>query len=203
NQFDYSGTYTIRFNYKITVTKPSYLKVKTTGSTSLKLYWSKVSGVSGYQLQQKSGSSYKTIANTKSIEFTVKNLKPASSYSFRLRAYKTVGGQKYYSSWVSLTAVTKPGTVSIKTPTTNTKHQLTAKWSAASGVSGYQVQFCRYKNFSSSVTTKTLSGSKYTSYTLGGFTKGRVYYIRVRAYKTVNNTRYYGNWSAVKSITCK
>ena len=202
NQFDYSGTYTIRLNFKITVNKPSYLKVKTTGSTSFALYWSKVSGVSGYQLQQKSGSSYKTVADTKNTAFTVKSLKPATTYSFRVRSYKTVGGQKYYSSWTSLTAVTRPGTVSIKTPTTNTKHQITAKWSALSGVSGYEVQFSRYKNFSSSVTTKSVSG-KYTSYTLGGFTKGRVYYIRVRAYKTVNNARLYGSWSSVKSIKCK
>lgn len=202
NQFDYSGTYTIRFNYNITVSRPSALKVKTTGSTGFALYWSKVSGVSGYQLQQKSGSSYKTIADTKNTSFTVKNLKPATGYSFRVRSYKTVGGQKYYSSWTSLTAVTRPGTVSIKTPTTNTKHQITAKWSALSGASGYEVQFCRYKDFSSSVTTKSVSG-KYTSYTFGRFTKGRVYYVRVRAYKTVNNARLYGSWSAVKSIKCK
>ena len=34
-------------------------------------------------------------------------------------------------------------------------------------------------------------------------TKGKTYYIRVRAYKTVNGTKYYGAWSKVKSIKCK
>lgn len=96
-------------------------------------------------------------------------------------------------------SISKP---SIKTPSTNKKHKITAKWNKVSGCNGYQVQFGTKKNFKSGVTTKTVSGQKKTSYT-GKFKKGKKYYIRVRAYKTVDGKKYYGSWSKTKSIKCK
>ena len=32
---------------------------------------------------------------------------------------------------------------------------------------------------------------------------GKTYYIKVRAYKTVNGKKYYGNWSTVKKVKVK
>ncbi len=200
---DYTGKYKLSWNLKVKVSRPNDLRVTSRKTTSLKLAWNKVSGVSGYQIQRKVGSKYKHIAYTSKIYYTVKDLKSATNYALRVRAYKTIDGKKYFSSWRNLTTPTKPSKVSIKTPSTNSKHQIIVKWKALTRGSGYQVQFSKKKNFSSVIATKTVSGKTKTSYTGKKFTKGRTYYVRVRGYKTVDGTKYYGAWSNVKSIKCR
>lgn len=197
------GSYDITLKYKASVSKPNSLTIATRNTTSLTLNWSKVGGVSGYQLQRKSGDKWNTITNTTSNSYTVKSLKAGTTYNFRVRAYKTVDGKKYYSSWKTLTTPTKPSKPSIKSPSTNKKHQIIVKWNKVSSCSGYQVQYSKKKNFSSVIATKTVSGKSKTSYTGKNFTKGRKYYVRVRSYKTVDGKKYYSSWSSVKSIKCK
>ena len=200
---NYGGEYTVKIDYKCNVASPSSFKVATRNTTSLKLKWNKIAGVSGYQLQRLSSGSYKTITNTTSTSRTVKSLKAGLSYKFRVRAYKKIDGKKYYSSWTYLTTPTKPSKPTIKTPSTNKKHQIIAKWKKVSSCSGYQVQYSKKSNFKSVIATKTVSGKSKTSYTGKNFTKGKKYYVRVRSYKTVNGKKYYSAWSSVKSIKCK
>ena len=190
-------------SYSPTISKPSTLKVSSRKTTSLGLTWSKVGDVDGYQLQRKSGDTWKTITNTTSNSYTVSSLKSGTKYDFRVRSYIDVDGTKYYSSWKSLSTPTKPSTPSIKAPSTNKKHQIIVKWNKVSAGTGYQVQFSKKKNFSSVIATKTVSGISKTSYTGKNFTKNKTYYVRVRAYKTVDGTKYYGSWSKVKSVKCK
>lgn len=200
----YTGTYDITFSFKVDVTKPSSLKVYSRGTTSLKLSWGKVSGVSGYQLQQKSGDSWKTKLTTSSTSATISKLTAGKTYSFRVRSYKTINGKKYYSSWRTLTTCTKPATVKLSSLTAYSNHKIKASWKKVSGyASGYQVYWAKDKNFKNIVAKTTVSGQSKTSYTGKNFTKGKRYYVKVRAYKTLNGTKYYGAWSNVKSIVCK
>lgn len=195
---------TIDYSFSVTPTVTALRGIsKTSKATSTTISWTGDLGAEGYQLQKKTSGSYKTIADTIETEYTVKNLTPATSYSYRVRGYLTVDGKRYYGPWKTFTAVTKPAQVSIKTPTTSTKHQITAKWSAIKGVTGYQVQFGKNKSFSSLAASKTVTGQSTTSYTAKSLTKSKTYYVRVRAYKVINDTKYYGAWSAVKSIKCK
>jgi hypothetical protein len=39
--------------------------------------------------------------------------------------------------------------------------------------------------------------------TVKSLLKGKTYYVRVRAYKTVGKVNYYSAWSSVKSVTVK
>lgn len=194
--------YNVKVNYSVST--PSTLKVSTRNNTSLKLSWSKVSGASGYQLQQLSGDTYKTKATTSSTSATVSNLLAGKNYKFRVRAYKTVNGKKYYSSWKYLLTCTKPKTVTLSSLTTYSTHKIKASWKKVGGyASGYQIYWAKDKSFKNVVAKTTVSGQNTLSYTGKGFTKGRRYYVKVRAYKIVNGTKYYGSWSNVKSITCK
>lgn len=201
--FYQEGTCEFSLSYTPLLSKPSKFKVSSRKNTSLKLSWSKVGNVAGYEIQRASGKTYKTVANAVKNSYTVKKLKAGTNYRFRIRSYVAVNGKKYYSGWTTLSTATKPNKVSIKKPTTNSKHQIKVKWNSVSACSGYQVQFSRKKNFSSVIATKTVSGRTKTSYTGKNFTKGRTYYVRVRAYKIVNGTKYYGAWSRVKSIKSK
>lgn len=104
----YHGTHDLKLTYKPSVPKPSQIKASKIARKSVKLSWSKAYGANGYQLQRKTGSGWKTIANTSSSAFNVKKLKSKTKYRFRVRAYKVVNGKKYYSAWSSTkTVVTK------------------------------------------------------------------------------------------------
>ena len=86
-------------------------KVKATTKNSITLGWNKGTTASGYQLQQYKNGKWVTVyTGTKatSTSYTVKRLKANTSYKFRIRAYKTYGSAKQYSSWSStLTVKTK------------------------------------------------------------------------------------------------
>ena len=77
-------------------------KAKSIAKTSVKLGWNKGTTASGYQLQQYKNGKWVTVyTGTKatSTSYTVKSLKSNTSYKFRIRAYKTYGSTKQYSSW--------------------------------------------------------------------------------------------------------
>ena len=69
-------------------------------------------------------------------------------------------------------------------------------------VTGYQIQYSTSKTFSKA-TTKTISSYKTTKYTLKSLSASKTYYVRVRTYKIVNNTKYYSDWSAYKYVKTK
>ncbi|MGN0654622.1 MAG: fibronectin type III domain-containing protein [Oscillospiraceae bacterium] len=190
--------YTIDINFSFSGS--TSFKVSSRSTNSLKLAWSKVGGVSGYQLQRKSGNSYKTVVNTTATSYKMSNLKTGTKYTFRIRAYKELNGKKYYSSWKVLTTSTSPGTPSLKVTAGTKKASLS--WNKQTGASGYVVYMATSKNGTYKKVATVKGGTK-TSYTKTGLTKGKTYYFKVRAYKTVDGTNIYGAYSAVKSAKIK
>ena len=63
-------------------------------------------------------------------------------------------------------------------------------------VTGYQIQYSTSKKFTGA---KTITSYKTTSVTLKNLKVKKLYYIRVRTYKTVNGKKYYSAWSTSKS----
>ena len=64
-------------------------------------------------------------------------------------------------------------------------------------VSGYQIVCATDKKFSKNVVKTTVSGES-LSKTVTGLKKGKTYYVKVRAYKTVNGKKLYGLYSSVR-----
>lgn len=193
-------------DYQLSVTPTVYtIRNLTASSTtnSTKLTWTNDLSAKGYEIQRKTTGSYKTVKTVTSTPCLIKNLTSATLYTYRVRGYNVVNNKKYYGKWKTVSSVTKPNKVTINTPTTNTKHQITVKWNKMNRVSGYQVQVCSNRSCSNAVRTKSVSGYSKTSYTSGNYKKRKTYYVRVRAYKVVNGKRTYGAWSSVKSIKCK
>lgn len=195
--------YGVTVNYA--VGKPGKFRVSSRGSNSLKLAWNKPAGATGYQLQRKSGNSYKALATVKGTSYTHKSLTAGAGYTYRVRAYRTVGGKNYYSGWAYMTAYTKPATPNLTgLRATKSGHKIKATWKKVGGsASGYQIYWAKDKNFKKVVSKTTVSGQKKTSYTGKNFTKGKRYYVKVRAYKTVNGNKIYGAWSNVRNVKAK
>lgn len=131
--------YGVTVNYS--VGKPGKFRVSSRGSNSLKLAWNKPAGATGYQLQRKSGNSYKTLATVKGTSYTHKSLTAGAGYTYRVRAYRTVGGKNYYSGWAYMTAYTKPATPNLTgLSATKSGHKIKATWKKVGGsASGYQI----------------------------------------------------------------
>ncbi|MCD8054100.1 MAG: fibronectin type III domain-containing protein, partial [Lachnospiraceae bacterium] len=101
----YSGSSTS--SYKgvkiVRLTTPSLSSVKNSSSKKLSVKWTKVSKVTGYQLQYStsksfSGSKTVTVSGTSK---TISGLTKGKTYYVRLRTYKKVSGLNYYSAWSS------------------------------------------------------------------------------------------------------
>lgn len=93
-------------------TKPAKVKnLKATAKTSyVKLSWDKQSRVTGYQvyrLNTKTGKYEKiaTIRDPKTVSYTDKTVKKGTTYTYKVRAYKTYNGKNYYGSYSDVTKV--------------------------------------------------------------------------------------------------
>lgn len=120
------------------------------------------------------------------------------------KATITITGKGGYTGTKTATFIIKPAKAtisSIKSPKTK---QLKVTWKkSAGGVSGYQVMIATNNKFTKGKKTVTITSAATTSKTFSGLKKGTTYFAKVRAYKTVGKTKYYGTWSAVKSVKTK
>lgn len=83
-------------------------------------------------------------------------------------------------------------------------HKIKAKWNKCStSATGYQIYWAKDKKFKKVVAKTTTKGRSKVTYTGKNFTKGRKYYVRVRAYKKAGGKTYYGPWSNIKAKTSK
>lgn len=167
----------------------------------LTLKWKKVAGADGYLLYRYNTSTKKwqKIKTTSKTRYEVEHLKAGTKYHFTVRAYdKTKSGVTYYGPYAStLTTYTAPDEVDNLSVTKTTQTSVSLKWSKAKGASKYQVYL--YDSAARKYVRKaTVSG---TSATISGLKSGVTYKFKVRAYKAVGNTKYYGDFSDSRKAT--
>ena len=183
---------------KVKGIKVKSVKLASGSKSTLTLSWSKVTGAEKYEIQQYVSKKWKTIKTTSKTYCTVTKLKADKSYKFRVRA---VAGKYYGSYSSSFTGKTVPPGTTVKL--TAGKKLFTASWSAVADITSYEVQYSTSSKFSKK-TTKTITvKAKSKKTTIKKLTKGKKYYVKVRAYKTVGKTKVYSAWSAVKSVKVK
>lgn len=193
---NYSGTKSLTYSILPGVTSSISA---TQSTTSIKLSWKKVSGATGYRVYKYDvkKKTYVAIKTTSSTSYTVSKLKAGTGYLFAVKAYKKDSKGKVYwsSSYRSLSTATKPSVPTLKA--TSSKGKVNLSWTNVSGESGYQVYYATKK----SGTYKKLTTTKANVYKYSKkLTKGKTYYLKVRAYKKVGSKTIYSDWSKVKSI---
>ncbi len=155
---------------------------------SVKLTWNKVSGAQGYIVYKYDNSKKSYVRMTKTTtnvtSYTVTGLSNATSYTFAIRAYKTVDGKEVLSvSYPTVKAITYLDVVkNIKTTSAKTSIKLT--WNKVSGSQGYIVY--KYDNSKKSYVRVKKTTNTNTSYTITGLKSNTSYKVTVKAYKTVN-----------------
>ena len=165
--------------------------------------------MTGYQVQYSTSSKFTsktsktaTAKKDKTTAKTVSGLKSKTKYYVRVRTYKTSGKKKKYSSWSSAKSVTtKVAKVNFKSVSAE-RLGFTVKWSKATSVSGYRVQYSTSSKFDKKVTKalKVTNGNA-TSASITGLKGGKKYYVRVQAYVNQGKKSYSGAYSAAKSVT--
>ena len=193
---------TITKYFTIIPTKVTGLKVKSQTTNSITVAWNKTNGnVTGYAIYQyntktkKWDLKVKTTTNT----YTFKGLAVGTTYSYKVRAYKTIDGiYKYGDYSAGLGTTTKPSAPTQKKLTTKNK-SVTIKWKKVTRATGYEVYMKSSKNgkYSKIKTTNKLSFKKTK------LKRNKKYYFKVRSYRTVLGVKVYSGYSKVKSIKVK
>lgn len=172
------------------------------------LTWDKQTAANGYEVFKYDASSkkyvlYKNITNPNTNTCKVTGLASNKKYDFKVRAYQIDDSEKTYAPFGAVvsqyTSISKPKLNSAKS---TSKKKIKASWSKVGGASGYQVMWSTYKNFSKNYKTKSVK-SKYLSKTVTAAQSKKIYYVRVRAYKTINGKKVYSQWSNTKKVKTK
>lgn len=172
------------------------------------LTWNKQTAANGYEVFKYDASSkkyvlYKNITNPNTNTCKVTGLASNKKYDFKVRAYQIDDSEKTYAPFGAVvsqyTSIAKSNLNSAKS---TSKKKIKVSWSKVGGASGYQVMWSTYKNFSKNYKTKSVT-SKYLSKTVTAAQSKRVYYVRVRAYKTISGKKVYSQWSSTKKVKTK
>ena len=165
-------------------------------ATGIKLTWKKVTGANGYKIYR-GKTLIKTITSGSTVTFVDKKANTnGTKYVYKLVA-KASTGDSTLSKTRGIYRVTRPAISSLKN---SASKKMTVKWGKNAKANGYQIQYSKSKTFASGNKTATAAGASTVSKVITSLTKGKTYYVRVRAYKTVNNVKFFSSWSVVKSV---
>ncbi len=114
-QITFTGNYSGMMTAAFTVNpKGTVLKKLTAGKKNIIIKWKKQKKeTTGYEIQYSTGKKFtkkttsaKTVKKASVTKLTINKLKAGKDYYVRIRTYKTVKGQKYYSGWSKAKKVT-------------------------------------------------------------------------------------------------
>ena len=143
------------------------------------------------------------MATPNPTSYTIKSLAAGGTYKFRVRIYaKGVDGKWAYGAWTkAVTSPTLPGGTSI-TKVTGASKAFTARWKQNKTVNGYQIQYSLKSNFSGAKTVTVKSNSTLKT-TVKKLSAKKVYYVRIRTYKTIEKVNYFSAWSKAVKVKTK
>ena len=93
--------YTGKTTFRINLQKTTLSSAKSSRKGQLQATWKKTAGNAGYQIQYASNAKFSgaKTKNTKATRYTFKGLKSKRKYYVRVRTYKKVGSNYWYSKW--------------------------------------------------------------------------------------------------------
>lgn len=167
------------------------LSVTAVSPTSVSLKWTKVSGATGYELEQYKSSKWKKITTAKTTSFKVQKLTLGTTYKFRVRALKSSGNSISYGKYSAVATVkTAPSQVAGIKVSSTTSTSAIISWSKTADATGYRVQKLVDGKWINVVKSTTKNKAKLVSLAPGAKTS-----IRICAYITKSGKTYFGQYS--------
>ena len=179
----------------------SDFKVASTTGSWITLEWAKNDKATGYSIEQYKGGKWTVIATTKNnttLKFTVKGLKNDTTYSFRIRAYKTAGGVTAYSDYVRIAGKTRIPNVATFKGSAASASAVKLDWSKNDKATGYVIEQYKGGKWTALATTKN---NTTLTFTVKGLAKGTTYSFRIKSFRKTGSTTEFSEYTAIKAGT--
>ena len=181
----------------------SDFKVTSVTGSWITLEWAKNDKATGYSIEQYKGGKWTVIATTKNnttLKFTVKGLKNDTTYSFRIRAYKTAGASNVYSDYVRIAGKTRIPNVAKFTGSAVSASAVKLDWSKNDKATGYVIEQYKGGKWTALATTKN---NTTLTFTVKGLAKGTTYSFRIKSFRKTGSTTEFSEYASVKAATDK
>ena len=150
----------------------------------------------------------KNITQSITVKYNGKTLKKGTDYTVSYSNNKSIGtatvkitGKGSYTGTITKTFKINPAKQEIQKLTAKSK-AFFVDWAQKGSATGYEIQYATNSKFTSAKKV-TITNNKTDTKTISKLSGKKKYYVRVRSYTTVKGTKYYGAWSASKSVTTK
>ena len=150
----------------------------------------------------------KNITQSITVKYNGKTLKKGTDYTVSYSSNKNIGtatvkvaGKGSYTGTITKTFKINPAKQEIQKLTSKSK-AFFVDWAQKGSATGYEIQYATNSKFTSAKKV-TITNNKTDKTTISKLSGNKKYYVRVRSYTTVKGTKYYGAWSASKSVTTK
>ena len=150
----------------------------------------------------------KNITQSITVKYNGKTLKNGTDYTVSYSNNKKVGkatvkitGKGKYCGVITKTFKINPAKQEIQKLTAKSK-AFFVDWAQKGSATGYEIQYATNSKFTRAKKV-TITNNKTDKTTISKLSGKKKYYVRVRSYTTVKGTKYYGAWSASKSVTTK
>lgn len=185
---------------------PAGAKAARVDYRSLKVSWKRTAGAGCYRIDRYNGRTgrwkqVKILNGVDTVKWTDRGLETGTSYRYRITPGRDSSGSRMWGRSAVTAAVSPCLTRGCLTGCRKKSGRRTGlAWKKTAGASGYQVQRARSRNMKKGRRTMTLRGGRRTSWTSGRLKKGRTYYYRVRAWRTVAGKKVPGAYSTVRRV---
>ena len=150
----------------------------------------------------------KNITQSITVKYNGKTLKKGTDYTVSYSNNKSIGtatvkiaGKGSYTGTITKTFKINPAKQEIQKLKAKSK-AFFVDWAQKGSATGYEIQYATNSKFTSAKKV-TITNDKTDKATVSKLSGKKKYYVRVRSYTTVKGTKYYGAWSASKSVTTK
>ena len=176
---------------------PASTKVNLTNVASgIKVSWDKVKGAKYYKVYR--GDTF--LFSTSQLYGTDTAVKTnnGSKYTYKVYASTTKNANGDSTKYRTCTGY-RLIPVGIKSLKNSSASKMTVTYDKNSASSGYVIRY-GLKSDMSDAKVITVKGANTLSRTIGGLKNGKTYYVQVRTYKLVNDTRFYSGYCTTKTV---